>query len=123
MIQANELRIGNLVCFIDETGASPDYIETNVGMMEIQHAIKNNDFFQGIPLTEEWLVRFGLMDKPSYKAFHIGSMEFDIPSMIGGCLDNELGLDQENSIHIQSVHQLQNLYFALTGEELKLNDK
>lgn len=33
----------------------------------------------------------------------------------------KVGSDIEKSINIKSVHQLQNLYFALTGEELKID--
>jgi hypothetical protein len=122
MIQASELRIGNLALTPRRLIVSIDTITDNCFCALNKGSVRWYSKLNPIPLTEEWLIRFGLMDKPYYKAFHIGSMEFDIPSMIGGCLDNELGLDEENSIHIQSVHQLQNLYFALTGEELKLNE-
>jgi hypothetical protein len=36
---------------------------------------------------------------------------------------NFVVLDIDLTIEIKYVHQLQNLYFAITGEELKLNEK
>lgn len=79
------------------------------------------DRFQGIELTEEWLNNFG----------------FDIEWTIGGYLKWEKQMPYEEKFKlldrrlphpqyhepkatIQYVHQLQNLFFALTGTELEL---
>ena len=76
------------------------------------------NYFNPIPLTEEWLEKFGLKLNKNHTCFHIKGMQFEIPSMIGGFYDNEYGFDEESKIELKYVHQLQNLYFALTGEEL-----
>ena len=74
----------------------------------------------GIPLTEERLLKFGAAEigKSSISGgynYHIGKID------IFGIYDksefylNHMGLDK---VQIKHVHSLQNLYFALTGEEL-----
>jgi hypothetical protein len=80
------------------------------------------DHFQPIPLTPEWLERCGwqLVDQgrgPYYWLekqcwFHIHLPE-----------DGTLYANfNNNAVHIKYLHQLQNLYFALTGEELTINN-
>lgn len=124
-MKEQELRIGNYVkvdgdsniytiCSIHEGGSLkvkiPGYEPESSGIRKINP----------IPLTEQWLIDFGLLKKPNHKCFHIKGMDFHIPIMSGGYYDNEYGLDEENRITLFYVHQLQNLYFALTGEELQL---
>jgi len=78
-----------------------------------------NDFLF-IPLTEQWLKDFGFK-----KANHIAQDGYYIPNtdiiFTGRItkLRQNLGLiGYDRNIHY--VHQLQNLYFALTGKELIL---
>jgi hypothetical protein len=76
--------------------------------------------YDGIPLTEEWLVRLGF--KHSYKSIdEMGDIVIELEN------ENALiyrGLGDEWSYgfksHIKYVHQLQNLYHALTGQELTI---
>lgn len=77
---------------------------------------------EGIPLTEEWLVKMGFekrVDGDDFNIWHWYELQIlpDI-AFVQGNLDVFI-LDHDN-IRVQFVHQLQNLYFALTGEELKL---
>jgi hypothetical protein len=76
-----------------------------------------NKNFKPIPLTEEWLLNFG---------FESDEIEWwnGILS-IGICKEGLRYLPTEQinvrvGIVLQHVHQLQNLYFALTNEELTL---
>jgi len=124
-MKANELRIGNLSkskrgTILSFIGITP--INQNLYWTNDSNSIINNNDIEPIPLTEEWVVRFGLKEKPNHTAFHIGDMQFDCKTMIGGFHDNEFGLHYQTKIHIKHVHQLQNLYFAITGNELKLNE-
>jgi hypothetical protein len=79
-----------------------------------------------IPLTEEWLLKFGF-DKTlnQYKtvtSINKGNSE-NIPFIVL-YLDNEFQYDDLRfRTNLKYVHQLQNLYFALTNEELKLTKK
>ena len=75
--------------------------------------------YEPIPLTEEWLLKF-----------EFWTSDWDIHSTLRKqVLDSSLVYDKDNktfdlgdllNIKIEYVHQLQNLYFVLTGEELKL---
>jgi hypothetical protein len=78
------------------------------------------ELIEPIPLTEEWLLKFGFKyfsntNGYTYRVdFRIHLVKVDIGFL--------LYLDREQWINIQHVHQLQNLYYALTaGKELTLN--
>mgnify|MGYP000976602942 CR=1 FL=1 len=112
-MKASELRIGNLV--LDAFGdiCDIDFIRIcNVEKMKLQP----------IPITEEWLLKFGFRkDGMYYENAHLQLSK--IISKNGYdcyCTDLDFSVFMTELEHI---HQLQNLYFALTGEELTLNDK
>jgi len=119
-MKASELRVGNLIeikCIAAElmTEDSFDVQECNVyNLMAI--CDEGKDFlFRPILLTEEWLIKFGFVsnsyqDRYENKAIHVEC------NKTRGFID----LWIERMPHIKYVHQLQNLYFALTGEELTL---
>ncbi len=82
--------------------------------------------FEPIPLTEEWLERFGCKKQTS-SAKGIG--EFDWYELPNGMdlvwvLSSKswVRIETVESVTIKHVHQLQNLYFALTGEELQTDE-
>ena len=119
-MKATDLRIGNLiysdtkqVTVID--GFMNDSVYKNVDDERVRFILSNITYCNGIPLTEEWLFKFG------FKRFPWG--------LVAGNLlfkDNlkctELTFEVGNGfrVEIKYVHQLQNLYFALTGEELTI---
>lgn len=111
-----ELRIGNLVNIIG-------LVETKITAEHILGISNGDNTYKPIPLTEEWLEKFGFEkdDTPAtFKKYnnHLLSISFsktDITEM-------EINKSPEfiiNTDIVKYVHQLQNLYFALTGEELK----
>jgi len=70
-----------------------------------------------IPLTEEWLIKFGFQDN----TIRIGEMQIIFDEDYGSYYlgdEQEIGLNPD--LEIKHVHQLQNLYFALTNEELTI---
>ncbi len=111
-MKATELRIGN-------------WVYPSVGDVSAEQVteIKSHDTIycatermQLIPLTEEWLERFGFENMPDSKTFTKNAFIYDLET-------ESLYHDDESLVHSESitlhyVHQLQNLYFALTGEEL-----
>jgi hypothetical protein len=112
----NELRIGNWV--LSCSGG----IETKVGIIAVGIEVP----FEPIPLTEEWLLKFGFK-KESDKSL----TKNDIAIFLDKRFKTNLFL-QENQDNfkwfsyeckIQYVHQIQNLYFALTGDELTIKNK
>lgn len=125
-MKANELRIRNVVNFSNKKWQIVSiHADGSIRIM------KENEFPQDIhvnfvvpiPLTEEWLLKFGF-DKIRVREYEKGDMSIycgkkTISINVGFC--NECG-GYEIKVEIKYVHQLQNLYFALTGEELKLNE-
>jgi hypothetical protein len=70
----------------------------------------------GIPLSEEWLERFGFkktLDYVTYVVYNNEKLDYNIDYI----KDKNMFLFDEKVI-IQYIHQLQNLIHALTGEEL-----
>jgi len=112
MIKANELRIGNLV--FEGFDVYEVTSITRSGQLRLFSAKENHSSgtskIKPIPLTEEWLVRFGF--KKHYdNEFLLGNYSIRYGLLYyNGYRCHEIG--------INSVHQLQNLYFALTGQEL-----
>lgn len=125
MIKANELRLGNLVYPFDdyrllkEKTILRDCIKVNY------KDLKYTSKLFPIPLTEEILLKCG---------FNKGIDGSFIKNDISVFLDkrfktnlylqtNELSLNHNwfgYECKVKHLHQLQNLYFALTGEELKI---
>lgn len=104
-MNVTELRVGNWVF----EGKRLIHIHDGFG---IDHSIN----FNPIPLTEEWLLKFGFLKyKGNNKDFWLNDFEFanDLKWIFwkGNILEN-----------IEYVHQLQNLYFALTQTELKYDN-
>ena len=126
-LTATELRIGNWV-FSKET----NNIQKITGLTEdipfidsITFDYQNYDEIEPIPLTEEWLLKFGF-EKDGYNCekpffFYFEKNGIRINNYYGYFLDNpneRVG----KRLFIKHVHQLQNLYFALTGEELTIKE-
>ena len=107
-MEARELRIGNFILLPDNTViAIPIILDWK------KHK------FQPIPLTEEWLLKFGFEKvKNNWMVLDLIALKFTWERLAGLAvvLDNECIYCS----HIKSVHHLQNLYFALTGEELTI---
>lgn len=108
-MKANELRIGNYVKSND-VNMAPYFIVTASFLKQNENEM--SWFIDPIPLTEEWLLKFGFECVYTYDDHH-----YYLDSKHGFSLDRSFQhLDCEYDI--EYVHQLQNLYFALTGKEL-----
>jgi gas vesicle protein len=131
----NELRIGNLV---DLGNRIAKIIEIGhlscvvVDLEETQDTIEDYNRTKPIPLAEEWLFKFGFVtidkgdnDYITYAdSEHVYYLQLDVRKKDGKytILDNSFDdLINFSMVDISYVHELQNLYFALTGEELTLN--
>jgi hypothetical protein len=115
-MKSTELRLGNLVMRELEV-ISINSLSIAVNDWGRTNNLRTQDFTP-IPLTEEWLVKFGF-DKKGYK---------DGLSII---LENKLGYKNGRTYFkswciLESqpkyAHSLQNLYFALTGQELEISE-
>ncbi|KKN59941.1 hypothetical protein LCGC14_0536910 [marine sediment metagenome] len=130
-MKATELRIGNLVGTNESIGGAYKVakFDENETLLMTQlsggYTTPTKELY-GLPLTEEWLKKFGLQKNESghwcnlvegyYCYIEIVPFKNGIYQLgIEGHYDARLGYTSE----IKYVHQLQNLYFALTGEELQ----
>ena len=133
---ASDLRIGNyLTDYKDGILLSVarieaiEYTEWNSGddfnVTALEYGTKERYLegeFEPIPLTEEWLLKFGFdhhYDLGKRKFMNIKTLTIETNSS-----ENFPVYYTTQKIiicYIKYVHQLQNLYFALTGEELILN--
>ena len=116
-MKANELRIGN---YVMET--IYDFEPKQIVFQSVNFT-QPDDYYSPIPLTEEWLVKFGF-NKNIHTSYSDGTEHgFKIISYhLLGISYNEYQkvwyFNGKQILDIQYVHQLQNLYFALTEEEL-----
>lgn len=123
-MKENELRIDNYVKETIENEivqiASIIQVENEIFDFEVkdENGMFSNvqDEIEPIPLTEQWLLKFGFE-----------KCEYSIPDLF---INKKLRIKQDsrgfwisacyNFILIKHIHQLQNLYFVLTGDELTL---
>jgi hypothetical protein len=129
MIKANELRIGNIVEYEFPGYRYPQDAEW--GEYTIKHKdIEDCDliWFRPIPLSEERLIKFGFEKKidNNFRSGDVFNWQIIVNKkdvdFIMLSSNFTLRLDQlkyfRPIVKMNFVHQLQNLYFALTGEEL-----
>lgn len=144
MIKSKELRRGNLFhpAHWDNDVAEPltsswyevDVIwEDEVGYMSVGHFFRDKlENIFPIGVTPEWLEKLGFVESNSYDSKQrnfkkegfrqladYGTQLIVLPQ--GGFAYLSCGY-YENQIDCAYVHQLQNLYFALTGEELTIKE-
>jgi len=128
LISKNDFRVGNffngtyeneinnkietVVCEILGYDPFSDYywVENKEGIVDFRN-------FQKIHLTKKWLLKFGFTQEENGKFF-----KNDILSIsIGECfyVFSNLGSGEARiKSNLKYVHELQNLYFGLTGHEL-----
>ena len=130
-MKSSELRIGNFitidnkkwhpkakneiltVVIINNDSASMNYLDDSKNIVEPAFS-QLEEYLSPIQLTEEWLIKMGFFvngDK-----FYKGEIGLYLDGNIWWC-------DEIISENIISVHQLQNLYFALTGKELEIKEQ
>lgn len=118
-MKVNELRIGNCIYevgFSTQDGYPKGYKE--LGIIKNGKDIEFSAFKEHIPLTEEWLLKFGFeKKKDNYNRYYFSIDGMDI-KIDGDEFATEVGECLYKTI--KYVHQLQNLYFALNDEELTI---
>jgi hypothetical protein len=119
-MKANELRIGNWVSITPH--GQDDFIRIDYDEMEKLYTFATWDRINPIPLTEEWLVKFGF-EKNCNENYQINynqvcGISITLPDN-NAWFCNLSALRFYEICNCSYVHQLQNLYFALTGKELE----
>jgi hypothetical protein len=115
-MKANELRIGNWVRWNYEERSEGNVYPVEYGY-ELDDIKNNPNIVKPIPLTEEWLERFGWVKSKDRSHFwHDSNLSLWFN-------DNGLFIESVGGkLCIKHLHQLQNLYFALTYEELQTDE-
>ena len=111
MIESRELRIGN---WVNHNGTP---IELTRNRFKLSVFTLGCSEIEPIPLTEEWLERFGFEKRKISYLYGYGNFLYDYRLKLWTWYGIQL-----HDYLITYVHQLQNLYFALTGEELQLKE-
>lgn len=142
-MKIEELRIGNLIQLSPEKDWYPGGDLTVVIESISNHGINYSNYpdcgiywatldntFVGIPLTDEWFSNLGFDYHNENGSKWFCKFPSDPYNVVDISCENGEGYyllytDSEGYKHFQFevikyVHQLQNLYFALTGEELKI---
>ena len=124
-MKATELRIGNYISREDLINGQSRIEEViEIGRKLISSGpikvICDYDEIQPIPLAEEWLFKFGFEKRKKLLGLLVFSKSgFDLHFVNGKWEFYVMGSSCILA-KIKYVHQLQNLYFALTGEELEI---
>jgi hypothetical protein len=136
MIKANELRIGNLVLgrfggdvFPREViGIDNSTVYFTEGFENRFRDKQDLEDVKPIPLTEEWLVRFGFEKEEAdakgiavWDEFYHGT--FLISNHGTGIEDYHFIAYEGEVVDVRFVHELQNLFFAIKREELTIKEK
>tara|TARA_R110000850_G_scaffold27360_2_gene77375 strand:- start:54 stop:419 length:366 start_codon:yes stop_codon:yes gene_type:complete len=117
-MEAKELRIGN---WIKYNFKMQGWNDVQVCANDFHNGFRDDKFvsmnYKPIPLTEEWLLKFGF-EKPYFSwmcdKFHLTEWdEYPLHWIVSFNKNNAVIV-----LKLKHVHQLQNLYFALTNEEL-----
>lgn len=135
-MKAEELRLRNLVYSYENK------LQTVYGIL-----IENNfqkiftdkdanlyfhvDGLRPIQLTEEWLVKAGFEKEEEYEFGVLICYRYILETRKTNCVFTSNYSTEEciyvnynqGGVDIEYVHQLQNLYFALTGTELTINNQ
>jgi hypothetical protein len=144
-MKANELRVGNKFECMGMIQTVFEIIDNTDNGRIIQEGYENiirckengNQYkpieIHGIPLTEEWLLKLGFIKYSGRTKTWRNGRQFiskyyrhysnvDYFSLTFHVMYDMITLNNYNSrLDIKYVHQLQNLYFALTGKELEIN--
>jgi hypothetical protein len=121
MVNVNELRMGNWVYAL-----SPVTIKDEPKQIEID-SFPFAQFYKPILLTPEILEKCGFVKQPSsdnvVDLYFYGTnpINGDFLITLNWVRERQFPFYQNRTFELKSLHQLQNLYFALTGDELEIN--
>ena len=114
-MDAKELRIGNYAYPFDDIGLVNHQTIIRDCIKVTYRDFENTLSLEPIPLTEQWILDFGF--KCENATFSFKNIRYNILRVER--YTGFLFCDENNVLtNIKHVHQLQNLYFALTNKEL-----
>jgi hypothetical protein len=126
-MKATDLRIGNLIYYrvVDRLDERKEWFEVSkIAAYDLTILQESLDYdYQPIPITEEWLLRFGFVKGKFDNYVIVLDNEFSKISYWSNAKKIELSNTSGTTwgaVNCMYLHQLQNLYFALRGEELTI---
>ena len=137
-MEAKELRINNFIRLkengnifdVKVVGTRCEAIDVYNNGVYTSYFKNIDDYLEPIPLTEEWLLKFGFVihNKPNgyteYIKYKEGTKQYLHKLFTFKESDNDwdgkFAFSGTIQTKLKHVNQLQNLYFALTGEELTI---
>ena len=126
-MKAKNFRVGNYlqdnkgrICKVEKLGT--DWNENGIEAPAIKGALTTNPNAP-IELTYDWLINFGFVKVGSnyekgWLLLHTNKNTGTIDFLL-----NEPQTGKYKATVLEHVHQLQNLFFAITGTEIKLKDE
>lgn len=122
-MKANDVRLKNLVKYQGEVyqiaAITEEYPYLNT--TEFGDGVVEWSNLQGVEITEEWLLKFGFTKSFAVTNFAI-QIEAGVMDLMPSNIIGYYVYIEDNWIcTIEYVHELQNLYFIITGQELIIN--
>lgn len=112
-LEPNEMRVNNFV--VDKDG--------NIDQIIVGWQVDEGTEYYGIELTEELLLQCGFLKEERGFSIQVGNnldLCIDLNAKLTGYGLNWKDSSVEQWKNIEYVHELQNIYYCLTGEELKI---
>lgn len=124
-MKSSELRIGNFV--INDAWGGESKIDSGdlLAMTQCELAGKDAEFIKPITLTDEWLEEHGfkfidmMFENVAMRYWRNDFMIVEESKVVLLYNDKEI----VTTVNVGYVHQLQNLYFILTGREIEIKKK
>ena len=114
-MKLEELRVGNWVKIHIGYSKVLEVLSDCINTKDLEGVFD----FEPIPLTEEILLKCGFEDLGDLLLINIQGGEI---SYEYGCIYLGMGhyYQESNQLEIKNLHQLQNLYYSLTGKEINI---
>lgn len=118
-MEVKELRLGNYILgwFQNNDGMFQEAIGLNLLVFNEIANWPEHDY-EPIPLTEKWLLKFGFIKEKKNRKYVYLFDGFELEQSPSG----EIWFENRCGTVIKYIHQLQNLYFAITAEELTIKE-
>lgn len=113
-MKVKELRVGNWW-----TNGSYDYVMDINTLYDIYIAeeIGNSHMWEPIPFTRDWLIKLNLSEE-----FLLQDCKIEIFQHFADDTIWFFNIDNSLVLEFKNVHELQNLYYVLSGEELTIKE-
>jgi len=126
-MKAEDLRIGNWVEIKDQEVKTYAQVEGIGNLQHVAGQLWSIEELEPIPLTEEWLDRFGF-DEHWFKQYEFTNWGIKVRKDPYAISETKWivfhGFANQFSelVSLKHVHQLQNLFYCLSGEELTIKE-